>query len=132
MYNGKEVTVDTPTKNQKDITINVEGDSRIWGIYYTRKEMETKYPGLYEGMREMIGFQLYGDYLRGSNNELVKASGISKAGFRGSPALNVFCAGLRDFTGVATTGGGFLSQRDSNSFHINSHPISPPPPPRSR
>lgn len=83
VFDGKRVNINYgKTKNLSDILITVEGGN-AQGVYFGYKvvgdeNLKKDFPELYKNIRNIIGFQLYGDYLQGSNNEFLKLTGVDK------------------------------------------------------
>ena len=83
IFNGKRVNINYgKTKNLSDISITVEGGNKQ-GVNWSYKvvgddNLKKDFPELYKNIRNIIGFQLYGDYLQGSNNEFLKLTGVDK------------------------------------------------------
>lgn len=75
-YDNRRVVIDYgKSKSLNDISIYIEGDKKGYsGIY--DKELQKDYPQLFKNIRNIVGFQLYGDYLTGSNDEFVKLTGV--------------------------------------------------------
>jgi hypothetical protein len=83
VFDGRRVNINYgKTKGPSDISITVEGGNSE-GINWNYKvvgddNLKKDFPELYKNIRNIIGFQLYGDYLQGSNNEFLKLTGVDK------------------------------------------------------
>ncbi len=76
IFDGKNVRVNYEGMNLSDIYISVEGSNKAYrGVF--DKELKKDYPELYKNLRNIIGFQLYGNYLQGSNGEFIELTGVS-------------------------------------------------------
>jgi len=76
-FNSNRVNINYNGDSLSDITIIVEDSTKgYWGVF--DENLKKDYPELYKNIRNIIGFQLYGDYLQGANNEFLKLTGVDK------------------------------------------------------
>ena len=78
VHNGHKVIISYAGKALTDITVISEETGKGYkGVF--DENMKKDLPELYKNIRNIIGFQLYGKYLTGSNNEFVKLTGVKDA-----------------------------------------------------
>ena len=76
-FNQNRVNINYNGSSLSDITIIVEGSNKGYkGVF--DENLKKDFPELYKNIRNIVGFQLYGDYLQGSNDEFLKLTGVDK------------------------------------------------------
>jgi hypothetical protein len=76
-FNQNRVNINYNGNRLSDITIFVEGSNRGYkGVF--DENLKNDFPELYKNIRNIVGFQLYGNYLQGSNNEFLKLTGTEE------------------------------------------------------
>ena len=78
-HNGKRVVIGYYKDNYGNynaIDINIYSEETGKGYTLFDKNMQRDLPELYANIRNIVGFQLYGDYLTGSNDEFIKLTGV--------------------------------------------------------
>jgi len=76
-FNQNRVNINYNGNSLLDITIFVEGSNRGYkGVF--DENLKNDFPELYKNIRNIVGFQLYGNYLQGSNNEFLKLTGTEE------------------------------------------------------
>ena len=76
IHNGNRVAINYAGTSLIDISVISEETGKGYkGVF--DKNMEKDLPELYKNIRNIIGFQLYGKYLTGSNNEFAKLTGTN-------------------------------------------------------
>jgi hypothetical protein len=78
IHNGNRVAINYNGTSLIDIRVISEETGKSYNGVFD-KNMEKDLPELYKNIRNIIGFQLYGKYLTGSNNEFVKLTGTNDA-----------------------------------------------------
>jgi hypothetical protein len=82
VFEGRRVNINYAGKSLTNITVVVEGGNSEginWGYRGVFDEnLKKDFPELYKNIRNIIGFQLYGNYLQGSNDEFLKLTGVDK------------------------------------------------------
>ena len=78
VHKGDRIVVNYGNGDLSDIFVYNERTRKGYGGVFD-KNMQKDQPELYKNIRNIIGFQLYGKYLTGSNNEFVKFTGVSSA-----------------------------------------------------
>jgi len=76
-FNQDRVNINYNGNNLSDITIIVESSNKGYNGVFD-KNLKKDFPELYKNIRNIIGFQLYGNYLQGSNDEFLKLTGVDK------------------------------------------------------
>jgi FtsZ-binding cell division protein ZapB len=77
IHNGRKVIISYEGKALTDITVISEETGKGYkGVF--DENMKKDLPELYKNIRNIIGFQLYGKYLTGSNNEFVKLTQVNE------------------------------------------------------
>ncbi len=82
IYNGEVVTIQ-PDKKYGGVLIFIEENKNGKKQYKAYNgvgdnDLKNNYPDLYKNIRNIIGFQLYNSYLKGSNDEFVKITNIEQ------------------------------------------------------
>jgi hypothetical protein len=76
-FNQDRVNINYNGNSLSDITIIVESSNKGYkGVF--DENLKKDFPELYKNIRNIVGFQLYGDYLQGSNDEFLKLTGVDK------------------------------------------------------
>jgi len=70
IYDNKIVSVKYDGNSLSDIYVYIEGENVLYkGVF--DKKLKEKHPLLYQNIRNIIGFQLYGKYLTGTNDKFL-------------------------------------------------------------
>ena len=78
VHNGDTIVINYGNGNLSDIFVYNERTQKGYNAVFDEK-MKKDLPELYKNIRNIIGFQLYGKYLTGSNNEFVTITKVNKA-----------------------------------------------------
>ena len=88
IFNGKRVNIRYEGNSLLDIVIKVEDVTLGYNVAFD-KDLKKDFPELYKNIRNIIGFQLYGTYLQGSNDEFLKLTGVDKINAKYDTELGV-------------------------------------------
>ena len=76
-FNNIRVNISYTGSSLSDIRIIVEGSNKGYNGVFD-ENLKKDFPELYKNIRNIIGFQLYGNYLQGSDNEFLKLTTVSE------------------------------------------------------
>lgn len=76
-FNQDRVNINYNGNSLSDIRIIVESSDKGYNGVFD-KDLKKDFPELYKNIRNIVGFQLYGDYLQGTNNEFLKLTNVDK------------------------------------------------------